>query len=118
VKNPGSEVRSSILASNNHNRDDTGAGLSRTEVGADGLLDGEVAALIAAKSNKGRSSVLQEGDKRDLDGGSIVTDDGTKLHNTDQTANRGEAAGGSAADENVAAASEDHDQNEHQQDGK
>src|ERR1700730_5295684 len=105
-------------ASNNHNRDDTGAGLARIEVGADGLLDGEMAALIAAKSNQGRSSVLQEGHKRDLDGRSIVSDGDTKLHNTDQTANGGEAVGNSAADKDVSAAREDHDQTEHQQDGK
>src|ERR1700730_15406550 len=86
------EVRTPTFSSINHNRDDTGAGLSRIEVGADGLLHGELAALIAAKSNKGRSSVLQEGDQRDLDCRSIVTDDGAKLHHTDQTANGGEAA--------------------------
>ena len=46
---PKSEVRRPISVSSNHNRDDAGAGLSGIEIGTDGLLHGELAALIAAK---------------------------------------------------------------------
>ena len=53
VAGPKPDVRGPKPGSNNQDRDDAGAGSSRIEFGADGLLYGEMAALITAKPNRG-----------------------------------------------------------------
>ena len=93
-----------------HDGDNAGTGLSRSEVSADGLLHGEPVAFIAAKTNGGRGAVLHESDKRDLHRRPIVANDRSDLDNADQPANAGGRAGKSATDEDVPASSTDQDQ--------
>jgi|ERR1700737_191609 len=72
-----------LPVSNNHNRDDASAGLSRIEVGTDGLPHRKLPALITTKPNRGRGTVLQEGNEGDLHRRPISSNDGTQLYNAE-----------------------------------
>jgi hypothetical protein len=92
--------------SNNHNRDDAGAGRPRIEGGTDDLLHRELVALIATKPNRGREARLQEGNKGDLYRGPVFTNDRAQLYNADRTSDgRGTRRQG-AANKDVPAAGE------------
>ena len=105
----------SEIGSNSHNRDDAGAGLSWIEFGTNGLLHGESAALIAAKTDRRRSPGLQEGDKRYLHRRPIVTNNRTELYNTNRTADAGGRARKGATEENVSASWQGCDQERHEE---
>lgn len=94
-------------SSSDNNRHDAGAGLSWSEVGADGFAHGETVALIATETNRGRCAVLQEGDKRDVHGGSVVADDRGELYKAYRTADAGNPAGKGAADKDIPASRTD-----------
>jgi len=84
--------------------------LSGIEVGTDGLLHRESAALITAKPNRRRGTSLQEGDEGDLQRRSIPSDDGTKLYRADRTTDARGTGWQSTADEDVPATWEGQDQ--------
>jgi hypothetical protein len=98
--------RGALPVLDNHNRDNAGAGLSRIEVGTDGLLHRKSAALITAKPNCGRGTSLQEGDEGDLQCRPISTDDGTELYHADRTTDARGTGGQSTADKDVPATGE------------
>jgi hypothetical protein len=97
------DVECPTIRSNHHDRDEVGASLSWIEFGTNGLLQGESAALIAAKAKRRRTPSLQEGDKRDLDRRTIVSNNHTELYNTDRTADAGGRARKGAPEENISA---------------
>jgi len=60
--------------------------------------------LIATETNRGRCAILQERDKRDIHGCSVVTDDRGELYEAYRPADAGNPAEKSvAADKNVPA---------------
>jgi hypothetical protein len=93
-----------------NNREDAGAGLSWSEVGADGFPHGEAVALIAAETNRGRCAVLLERDKRDIHGRSIFADDRSELYKAHRTTHAGNPAGKGATDKDIPASRTDQNQ--------
>jgi hypothetical protein len=101
--------------SNNHNRDDASAGSPRVEGGADRLLHRKLAALIAAKPKRGRGARLREGDKGDLHGRPVFTNDRAQLYNADRTTDARGTGGQSTTDKNVPATGEGQEQTKQQE---
>ncbi len=95
--------------------DDAGAGLSWSEVGADGFPHGEAVALIATKTNRGRCAVLLERYKRDIHGRSIFADDRSELYKAHRTTHAGNPAGKGATDEDISASRTDQNQANHEE---
>ena len=87
VRGPTPEARVETPASNNRDVKNVGARPAWIEFGANSLLHGKAAALVPTEPDRGRSSVLQEGDECDLDGRPVFANDRTELHDTNRADN-------------------------------
>lgn len=110
VRGPTPEARVETPASNNRDVKNVGARPAWIEFGANSLLHGKAAALVSTETDRGRSSVLQEGDECDLDGCPVFANDRTELHDTNRADNTRGPASHSAADKDVSAPNEDYNQ--------
>lgn len=103
---------------NNHNQDDTVAGVSQGKVRTHHLVDGKLAALVTTEPDRGRGTVQQKGDKCDSHRRPTPTDDSTQLYDADGSADRREPGLKGSADEDVSATAADHCQANHEKSGQ
>jgi len=82
-------IEAQYASANNLNDDDGRAGLSRIEIDEHGLVQGEQAGLIGAKTDCGECAVFEEGHECDLNGPSCPIQDTADLHRADRALDGG-----------------------------